>query len=339
MKKVITFISIVLLVLSSSSLHAQDFVDPIGDQIYNGDFKNFYLIWLSDDVQNYYGPDASLIVQDLRPNGEYDASGAHTGEFLVDVWATGETLSANDPTLSANAFGQYTGGYFDWNVLAPGGWSGGGFQCEPQPGSATVVDFTGISLDDNDGYRFHMDIRKSNPETAQITLFGGGDTNGKADANQSAIFVVGDPAQTSYGATTGLPNLTPNFKVNEWQVIDIPVSELAAMGWNNRSAFSGYYLQYLPGSVAGQNLAFDAIFYYKSNSGAGMKNLQVSNKLSVVVTNQTVNVLNATAPIEVYDLAGIKVKTSENPVFGVDELNKGAYIIKSGSAVAKVIIK
>jgi len=330
MRKVITFIAVALLALCAKPLHAQEFVDPIGDQIYDGDFTNFYLIWWNTEAQNWYGPNTDQIVGDYRPNGEYDSGGAHTGNIVVQVWES--TLVGNDATLNPDAsLGQYNGGYIDWSVSAGTNWSGGGFCLDPPSGDPTQIDFSGMGLNGGN-YRFHIDIRKSNPETAQINLYGAG---GSAYEEDGASFQVGDPngAQQYSG-----PNLTPNFKVNEWQVIDIPVSDLHAMGWKNTNPFIGNFFTFLAGSAPGQNLAFDAIFYYKDNN-TGINNPNVNRKLNVVVSDQTVNVLNAPGPIDVYNLAGIKVKTCSQPVFGVDEVSKGAYIIKSGSAVAKVIIK
>ena len=52
-----------------------------------------------------------------------------------------------------------------------------------------------------------------------------------------------------------------------------------------------------------------------------------------------VEVLNTTAPVNVFSITGALVKTSVKPIFGVEELAKGAYIIKSGNAVAKIMIK
>ncbi len=84
-------------------------------------------------------------------------------------------------------------------------------------------------------------------------------------------------------------------------------------------------------------IAVDAIFFYKKAT-TGINDVK-ANKLSVLVTNRIVEVQNAIAPIEVYSVTGSLVKKSIQPIFGVEELAKGAYIIKSGSAVAKVIIK
>jgi len=194
-----------------------------------------------------------------------------------------------------------------------------------------------------DDYRFHMDIRKTNPDPCEIWLYGGGDpSTGAADDTQRARFIVGvgDHVYTD----PSFPNLTPDFTVNTWQVIDIPVSQLRTMStsapWDNLAPItSGYYFAYEFGSTNNNNLQFDAIFYYKVNSGDAVDNVTADNKLVIIQTDKTVNVLNATLPIKVYNVSGANVKTVQQSVFGVDELSAGIYIIKSGNETAKIVIK
>ncbi|MCL1943471.1 MAG: T9SS type A sorting domain-containing protein [Candidatus Azobacteroides sp.] len=334
MKKVVTFIAVALLAWYVEPAKAQD------DMFFENAFPvsgentatNFYPIWLDDGTIDYYP--VTPIVQDLRPNGTYGVAPApNTGERFIDVWSSTYVFNA----VSGNgALGQIATGYLDL-TSAQAGWGGGGFNLL---GSQTPppIDLTAIT----DDYRFHMAVRKTTVAPCEIWLFGGGDATGAADAAQEARFCVGSG---SY-ADTGDENLTPNFTLNTWQVIDIPVSKLRtlasgeASGWNNRAPItSGYYFAYQFGGD-NNNLQMDAIFYYKPLSESAIANVQAENaRLNVLVTNKTVNVLNATAPVEVYDLTGAKVKVSQQPVFGTDELSKGIYIIKSGNAVAKVVIR
>ena len=337
MKKVFTFIGIALLALCVKPAHAQEdmFLENAFPASGAPTVSNLYLIWLDGSAdggtEQYYGVTPS-ITADLRPNGTYGVAPApNIGERFIDVWSVTYTFNS---LSGQGAFGQQAAGYLDLSSLSVG-WAGGGFVLIPQTGSSAVVDFTGIT----DDYRFHMDVRKTTSDACRIGLAGGGDPAGAVDPNQKAMFIVGvgdhvytDPA---------LPNLTPNFATNKWQIIDIPVSQLKTMGWNNSGTCSGagnYYFTYEFGSVNNNNLQMDGIFFYKSTS-TGINNPSVNNKLSVVVTNSTVNILNGVAPFEVYNVAGALVKTSQEPVFGTDELSKGVYIIKSGNAVTKVVIR
>ncbi len=127
-------------------------------------------------------------------------------------------------------------------------WGGGGFVLIPQPGSTSKVDFTAIT----DEYRFHMAIKKSTASPCIINVAGGGDPDGKVDLGQTAHFTVG--ANENVWPDNSPPNLTPDFVVNQWQIIDIPITELKDLGWSNRGTFSGggqYYLSWDLGPVNG----------------------------------------------------------------------------------------
>ena len=324
MKKVFTFIAVALLALCAKQLHAQ--ADPFDFSL----ATNYYLLVLDaspngtqDNWSDVIDPN---IVKDYRINGDYDQT-PYTGQYFLDIWSSTFVVNA------VTGFGPFdNSAYFDFSSLAVG-WGGGGFDAlASQNTSATMIDYTGI----DDTYRFHMDIKKTNSFPCRINLYGGGDETGVASDLYRAQFIVG-VGDHIYGDPV-LPNLTPNFTVNTWQVIDIPVSQLEQMGWYNPAPFTGTYFSFEFGTDNGNNLMMDGVFFYKP-ANSGIKDVNANNKLNVVVTNETVNVLNATGPIDVYNLAGVKVKTSSQPVFGVDEVSKGAYIIKSGSAVAKVIIK
>lgn len=325
MKKLITFICVAALAVGmGNKAHAQVF-----------DFDNatnFHLIWLDEGTEQYYEI-TDRIAQNLRIDGTYGTP--NIGERFLDIWDNTYSAGEVADKGSLDQIGGYL--YFIANSV---GWAGGGFQLIPQPGSTNMVDFTAIT----DNYRFHIAVKKTNPAPCRINLYGGGkpDTanpNGPyvADDAKRAQFVVGvgdhvynDPA---------LPNLTPNFTAGQWQVIDIPVSQLKDMNWNNRSSFKGYYFSYEFGNVSGNDLAIDAVFYYQP-LGTGINGPEVKqSQLQVLVTKNIVEVINAKAPLEVYDITGKLVKTVNNNVFGTDELNKGAYIIKSGNQVAKTIIR
>jgi len=344
MKKVFTFIAVALLALCAKPLHAQ-----VVDNFDFSQATNYYLLVLDASTEgNWEDVIDPNIAQDLRVNGNYGSTTATpptttTGYYFLDIWFSGtDPTYAITPSESLSGHGPFDNAtYYDFTAQSAG-WGGGGFQAlasqTPPP-----VDFTAIT----DDYRFHMDIRKTNSFPCRINVFGTGDATGASDGTKKAQFIVGDPTATQiYGDAGPLQNLTPNFTVNTWQVIDIPVSQLKTMyvndgtaqPWDNRAPFTGYYFEYEFGTDNSNNLSIDGVFFYKP-ANSGIKDVNANNKLSVVVTKETVSVLNATGPIDVYNLAGVKVKTSVQPTFGVDEVSKGAYIIKSGNAVAKVIIK
>lgn len=310
MRKVIfTLIVFVFSIIAGNKVKAQDFSSLEG--------SNYYLIWLDSDTEEEYDITSNTVL-DLRPNWNYDTN--PDAERALYIWES--TYASNEPS-GKGSFGQI-GGFFDFTVTGAADWSGLGFCMRKESPSFVPVDFTAIQNDMNN-YRFHMAIKSPNAKAHGIEVFGGD----------------GVKAQFSVGVGTfeaAKPvNLTPGFTVDTWNVIDVPVSKLAELGWSARGAFDGNYFVILSGP-ASNRIMFDAVYFYKV-AGSGINNPVIDNKLKVIVTKNIVEVLNASAPIEIYDLAGIKVKTSESSIFGTEELSKGAYIIKSGSAVGKVIIK
>jgi len=288
---------------------------------------NYYLIYLDADTEAN-NDITSKIVQDLRPNWGPDNL---AGEKALYLWA-GSGYVAGAAT-GKGSFGQI-GGFLDFSITA-GTWSGAGW-CMRANAAATAtapavttsypVDFTQIT----DDYHFHAAFRSIYTKPSYVQVFGSasGATVTKATFNVG----VGQQDLTA-------PNITPAWVANgtTWNVIDIPVSQLRLYGWTNRSNIpNGNY--FVVGSGPATNeIAIDAVFFYKP-AISGVNDVK-ANTLSILLKNRIVEVQNATAPIEVYSVTGSLVKKSVQPVFSVEELAKGAYIIRSGSSVGKVIIK
>ena len=276
------------------------------------EMTNFHLLFFPKALQYEYNITAR-IEQDLRIDD--------TNIFLYNWWPDGSHYELSDGT-EKGYYGQI-GDYLDC-IVTPGGWSGLGF-CLDNPTTEKVVDFTKITNE----YRFHM-LAKSNYQRAHaIKIL----TTGGGTSAQGAKFSIG------MGTEEGYKNITPDFKTDgTWNVIDIPVEILRDRGFTPRAPYGSKNNFFEMLSGPGPNdISIDCIFFYKpTSSSIGEIKEQ---KLGVIVTDQVVEVLNAKAPIEVYDLTGVKVKTSVQPVFGVEELNKGIYIVKSEGLVAKVLIK
>jgi hypothetical protein len=311
MKKIFYLMCVAAIAAGTSfSVKAQDYPSLEG--------SNYYLIWLDGETESDYGI-TDKIVQDLRPT--WDGQTNPDGAVALYIWENG-TQWAGVPATGLGSFDQ-VGGFLSFNKSLD--WAGLGFCMRGDTPERFNVDFTAITED----YRFHMALKAPAGKSLGVELYG--QTGGKA------AFAVGSPAVNPEGFS---PNVTPNFVADAWNIVDIPVSDLTSRGFLYRTTLvSGNFFNIIsPDQGNAWNIGLDAVFLYKP-SASGINNPKAENKLRVLVTNQIVEVLNATAPVEVYDIAGIKVKTSEEPVFGVEELKKGAYIVKSGKAVAKVIIK
>ncbi|MDP4238573.1 MAG: hypothetical protein Q8904_03765 [Bacteroidota bacterium] len=320
MKKVFTIMCLVVVAtFIGSRAKAQDVSSLEG--------SNYYLIYLDADTESNYDI-TSKIVQDLRPN--WDATSNPTGEKALYIWSN---TYVNNAATGKGSFGQI-GGFLDFSVGTVG-WSGLGF-CMRDNLTGTApktfpIDYTAIT----DDYHFHMAVRSSYAAGHAIQVAGSSTgVIGKLTVN-AAQFNVGVGKQDAT-----LPNITPNFVSDgtTWNVIDMTVKDLRTYGWTNRSTILPSANYFVTLSGAGPNeIAVDAVFFYKPAS-SGINDLK-ANKLNVLVTNRVIEVQNANAPIEVYSITGALVKKSLEPVFGVDGLVKGAYVIKSGNAVAKVMIK
>lgn len=313
MKKIIFTLSVFVFSFAGNMVKAQDLSCLEG--------SNYYLIALDSESEDIIYENGGNIVQDLRPNWNYTDN--PDGEKALYIWS--ETYTSNDAT-GKGSLGQI-GGYYDFS--AAGTWSGLGWCMRKESPTYFPVDFTKIQQNPGN-YRFHMAVQSPNAKPHGIQVFGYSEGE---DYSLSAKFSVGLGVFEA-----GRTNLTPDFAVNKWCVIDIPVQNLMNLGWAAPATFNGNYFVVLSGAATNR-IMFDAVFFYDTTAPSGIAQTKAENQLKVLVTKNIVEVLNATAPIEVYDLAGIKVKASDSPIFGVEELNKGAYIIKSGNAVAKAIIK
>ncbi len=312
MKKVITFMCVMALTFFMGN--KANAVDP------SLTGSHYYLIYLDADTEIENGITPAKIVQDLRVN--WDAATSPNGEKALYIWEN--TYLANAAT-GKGCFGQI-GGFLDFTVGTIG-WSGLGFcMRENTAGVTTAFDVNYTAMTDD--YHFHMAVKTTTAKASQIQVMGNGATG-------IAKFSVGT------GMVENAPNITPSilptFKSDgTWNVIDMTVAQLKNYGFTNRAGFKGNYFVILSGA-APNNIGIDGVYFYLPGT-SGLNDVK-ANKLEVMVTRQIVEVLNATAPIEVYSVTGALVKKSIEPIFGVEELAKGAYIIKSGNAVAKVIIK
>ncbi len=311
MKKVITFMCVMAVAFFMGNKAMA--IDP------SLTGSNYYLIYLDADSQIDNGITAAKITQDLRVN--WDAATSPNGEKALYIW---DNTYAAIPATGKGAFNQI-GGFLDFNVGTIG-WSGLGF-CMRDNGAGVTTSFPVNYTAMTDAYHFHMAVKTTAAKASQFQIFG--------TKTGVAKFSVGT------GMVENAPNITPSilpvFKSDgTWNVIDMTVAQLKTYGFTNRESFTGNYFVILSGA-APNNIGLDAVYFYLPG-GTGINDLK-ANKLEIMITNRIVEVMNATAPIEVYSVTGALVKKSIQPIFGVDELVKGAYVIKSGNAVGKVIIK
>lgn len=273
--------------------------------------NNYYLIYLDSETEGTLLQSGGTIKADLRPDD--------VGRALY-IWDN--TYTGSDGA-GKNWNGSFEG-YLNFTVAAPAGWSGFGF-CIIK-GSGYEADLTEV----DGSYTMHVAMKSSSDNSHLIVLDGPGGLAGRICVGSSA-FVDNNIPYAPYKDFA---------RDNKWHLIEIPMSEFFAQGLRYPEPITdGNYWSLLSGNAVGTNIAMDAIFIYQDRNSQGIDDVAAGNKLDVIVTNSTVSVPGATQPLEVYNLMGKLVKVSEEPVFGTDELVKGAYIVRSGNCVAKIVIK
>jgi hypothetical protein len=303
MKKLFTLLFVAVATCVWSSIQAQE--DLQGSA--------YRLIYLDEESSNAIP--AGQIATDLRVNNL---------NLYLYVWDG--TYSVSDPV--GKNYNNNFGGYLNLTVGSVG-WSGLGFLAEEKDkggNPASPVDLTGVTND----YTFHIAMKSTATNSHLFTLRGGSDAlEGHLCFGTAAI-------------SDGKKNYQPfsNFtRDGQWHLIEIPMKEFFDAGLKYTGPFYGNYFTLLSGGTQGANFGMDAIYIYKKK-GTGINNPGVANnQLQVISTKNVVEVLNATYPIEIYSVTGQLVYKTTEPLFGTDQLSKGIYVIKSGNATAKIVIK
>lgn len=258
--------------------------------------------------------------------GEFAAAGAKVNNLMVDD--VDRFLYVWDGTL-VGGDGSYPGvdmeesGYVSF-VVGNVGWSGAGF-CAVNP-----VDLGHF----NENTRFHlgyMSPTANAPVSIGLILLDSDNNPGGA-----AKVALGE-AFNDNGAV--YPAIGPKAS-DDWNGIDISLADLKKLyptfSWNNANIFKGNYFAFLGGGVSGQSFAFDACYFYNTTE-SGINNVYDRDN-SMVVTNRTINVA-AGQGVELYNAAGAKVRATNGCVLGLDGLNAGVYVARSGKEVRKVVVK
>ena len=127
----------------------------------------------------------------------------------------------------------------------------------------------------------------------------------------------------------------------EWVAIDIKLSDLKKLypSFNFVPGFfRGNMYSILAGSVAGKSFSIDAVYLYGPKAQGGVEDV-AADEAQIVVSAKTISVLGGQEGIDVYNVSGQLVKSSESTIVGVEDLTPGLYVVKAGNAVKKVVIR
>lgn len=218
------------------------------------------------------------------------------------------------------------GGYVSVEVTGTAGWSGAGF----------AVGAPGIDISTfNDDTHFHMAYMSpsgNGPASIAIILLD------KSEFNSiPAKVALGDPYNDNGNI---YPSIAPKI-TDDWQGVDITFSQLKkiypSFSPDHLSAWEGNLMSWLSGNVAGQTLAFDAMYFYNTN-GSGVDAISADSDVDFILTGNTINVMGANG-IQLYNLGGQLVKATEGTTLGLTSLQPGVYVAKSANKVKKVVVR
>ena len=314
MKKITLFAAFAALAMSASAQYTC--AEPWADQsVVAGQVQTFDVILGAEDVLTGL-QNAGQKVNDWRVND--------VDRFLY-VWD--ETFTGGDgsyPGVGYNDF-QYDG-YSSLNVGTVG-WSGAGFFMAEASGTNT--------MHWNENTKFHVAYRTAavGPNSVAFVI---------NDA-ESKIFASASPAKVAVGESFNdggaiYPTVGPAFN-DEWQAIDISFADLKKFYptyvWINSENWTGNIVSILGGGVTGQNISLDCMYFHTPTGGEGAVGT-VADDANFVITKNTVNVNNGNG-IELYDLSGRLIKSSNSSVLGISDLGNGVFVVKSGNSVKKIM--
>lgn len=262
--------------------------------------KNYYLIYLDGETSAQIP--ATDIKKDYRPDD--------VTHFLY-IWEN--TYTSNEPT-GPNSNG-IPGAFIDFSVGSVG-WSGFGF-AGVKPGK----DMTAI----DDSYYFHIALKTSTTQNQVVIINGDG---------PSAKLNFGN---TPFNDNGKIIDPFKNFtRDGEWHSFDIPMSTLFKMGCKfTDTAYVGNVVSFLSGGTTGSNICIDAVFFYQKKN-TGINDVTTEKAL---IGEKFISVPDTNNGICLYDVSGKLVKTSNQSIMNIEDINKGIYILKSGSLVKKIALK
>ncbi len=231
-----------------------------------------------------------------------------------------------------------TEGYISMEVLNQG-WSGAGFCIL----DGSPIDLSHVSEDTH----FHMGLNTYNaPASVAVIAFDGKDFADPKNPVASAPFKgsVGKTAFVDNGATFPLlGNFGTGENEGEWVAIDITLKDMKKMwpsfNFNGTKAWAGNIFAILAGGVPGTAVQIDAVYFY-TPSGSGSVGSISSDDVAIIVSDKTISAAGTdNAPMQLINMGGQTVKTSNTSIMGVENIANGIYIVKTAGVTKKVIIK
>lgn len=243
-----------------------------------------------------------------------------------NLWFWEETLTGGDGNYPGVGYDDLVTEGYPSATVTDKGWSGAGFSMSAGAG----INNTHWT----DNTKFHIAFRTETTGPASVAII---IADGNPDGGNFG------PAKVALGAAFNdngsvFPTIGPRLN-SEWQAIDISFGDLKKLypafnPWLTTD-WTGNLVSFLGGGVQGENICLDAIYFHTpQGDDSGVKS--VAEEAGFVISSNTVNVSNGQG-IELYDLSGRLVKSTANSTMGIEGLGRGAFIVKSGNSVVKIM--
>lgn len=234
-------------------------------------------------------------------------AGKTVNDYRVDdvtrflyVW-DGTFVGGDDSMNPGVGYNGFSGeSYTSLNVANGTTWSGAGYNVNKGAG----IDLSHLTADT----RLHISAYTNNAlASVAFTIMDGDDINKPAKVSMGTSYVDNGTTFPTLGDLT-----------DEWGSIDISFADLKKV-WpafdyqaNAKKDWTGNIISFLAGAIGGKNICLDAIYFYSPKS-SGIEGVIVDD---------------ANAPVEYFNLQGVRVDNPEN----------GLYIRRQGSKVEKVVL-
>lgn len=266
------------------------------------DGDNYYLISMDDISASKI---SSKVIADFRPNEITD---------FFYIWVNSYTYQSPSTT---NFFGENKA----WISLEVGtqGWSGGGFYTS---NSEAMNKLPQLMADTTD-YRLHFAM-KSTDNTVHLVGLSGVNT---------IDFAVGAQPFNDNGMSKS--PLCDFPRDGQWHSMEIPLSKLIDRGLSYSKGMNAMNIFYiLSGGITGTNMQIDAVFFYKkTNTNTALEQIN-ENRLKYI--DKTIHVFNQSSSLELYNLMGQKLKSTNESTMSIADIQAGIYIIRSGKNAMKI---
>ena len=298
-----------LMAAAAMTASAQYTVDPTAETVLKGGkVTSVQYIALDEASVNAFTQQGAK-VESAAPN-----------EDNRNLWVWDYTFTSGDSSYPG--VGMHFEGYASFTVGTVG-WSGAGYNIAA-PGLDTSTW--------NDETHFHLAYMSPGTPCTSVAII-------IADGENDCGSI---PAKFSLGTAfvdngSVFPAIAPAAN-DDWQGIDITFGDLKKMwpmfDYKAISNWTGNLMSFLCGGITGQTIAFDAVYFYNHAGSGGVEAVETENDW--VITANTINV-NGAQGIELYNLAGQKVKATEGSTLGISNLNSGVYVARCGNQVRKIV--